>query len=152
MRKRMIGFVGDTGGEERRGEELLFLSDDQAEAGPSGPSGPSGTKRSLPSDDEQPPATKRRKDDVIEVSEDDEQDHEENQASTTLVKFVAPTAQKNPPPKGKGQGKGKGKGNSNQRIGPSGVAYSPLEEQILEIKQRHPGVVLIFEVGYKLKF
>lgn len=36
---------------------------------------------------------------------------------------------------------------------PSGpVKYTPLELQILQLKKEHPGVLLLVEVGYKMKF
>lgn len=47
----------------------------------------------------------------------------------------------------KGKGKGKGKA-----TGEEGVLYTPLEKQIMALKEEHPGVLLIIEVGYKLKF
>lgn len=31
-------------------------------------------------------------------------------------------------------------------------AYSPLELQVLELKRKHPGVLLAIEVGYKFRF
>lgn len=33
----------------------------------------------------------------------------------------------------------------------SGVKYTPLEQQVLALQARHPGVVLMIEVGYKMK-
>ncbi|EKM55929.1 uncharacterized protein PHACADRAFT_96015 [Phanerochaete carnosa HHB-10118-sp] len=63
---------------------------------------------------------------------------------------------------GKGRGKGKGKAKpktsaASQRIaaqkktevGPSGKTYTPLELQVLGLKKKHPGTLLMFEVGYK---
>ncbi|KDN53311.1 hypothetical protein K437DRAFT_231006 [Tilletiaria anomala UBC 951] len=45
------------------------------------------------------------------------------------------------------------KGKANEKaVGPSGLPYTPLEEQIIELKRNYPGVLLIVEVGYKLKF
>jgi DNA mismatch repair protein MSH3 len=38
------------------------------------------------------------------------------------------------------------------RIGPSGETYTPLELQVLELKEANPGIVLMFHVGYKYKF
>lgn len=32
------------------------------------------------------------------------------------------------------------------------VKYTPLELQILQLKKEHPGVLLLVEVGYKMKF
>lgn len=37
-------------------------------------------------------------------------------------------------------------------VGPSGEPYTPLEKQVLELKQANPGTVLMIEVGYKYKF
>ncbi|KAK7467062.1 Mismatch repair protein msh3 [Stygiomarasmius scandens] len=37
-------------------------------------------------------------------------------------------------------------------IGPSGKSYTPLEKQILRLKEENPGTVLMVEVGYKFKF
>ncbi|KAE8269056.1 hypothetical protein A4X09_0g3288 [Tilletia walkeri] len=48
---------------------------------------------------------------------------------------------------GAGKGKGKAKGDET-----NGITYTPLEKQILELKDQYPGVLLIIEVGYKLKF
>lgn len=31
------------------------------------------------------------------------------------------------------------------------VKYTPLERQILQLKEAHPGMFLMFEVGYKMK-
>ncbi|KAK0539481.1 Mismatch repair protein msh3 [Tilletia horrida] len=53
--------------------------------------------------------------------------------------------------KGSARGKGKGKAKDDDAAG-DGVVYTPLEKQILELKREYPGVLLIIEVGYKLKF
>lgn len=34
----------------------------------------------------------------------------------------------------------------------TGVKYTPLEQQVLTLQAKHPGVLLMFEVGYKFKF
>ncbi|KAG6874073.1 hypothetical protein C0995_006930 [Termitomyces sp. Mi166 len=36
--------------------------------------------------------------------------------------------------------------------GPSGEPYTPLEQQVLQLKAENPGTILFFEVGYKYKF
>ncbi|KAN0060382.1 Mismatch repair protein msh3 [Thecaphora frezii] len=43
---------------------------------------------------------------------------------------------------------------ATRKTGPAdnGPKYTPLEKQILELKHQHPGILLIIEVGYKLKF
>ncbi|PPR04975.1 hypothetical protein CVT24_010433 [Panaeolus cyanescens] len=56
--------------------------------------------------------------------------------------------------------KAKGKGKAPQKptkkpaevIGPAGVAYTPLEHQIVALKKDNRGTVLMVEVGYKYKF
>ena len=51
--------------------------------------------------------------------------------------------------------KSKSKSNSKAKTTESDTSdptYTPLEKQILELKAAHPGVLLIIEVGYKLKF
>nr|XP_031862964.1 uncharacterized protein CI109_001439 [Kwoniella shandongensis]KAA5530036.1 hypothetical protein CI109_001439 [Kwoniella shandongensis] len=50
------------------------------------------------------------------------------------------------------KGKGKGKGKKKEEIGPSGLTYTPLEKQFMEIKERNEDVLLLMEVGYKYKF
>ncbi|ORZ31484.1 muts domain V-domain-containing protein [Catenaria anguillulae PL171] len=48
---------------------------------------------------------------------------------------------------------GKGKAASAAAaVGPSGQKYTPLELQIVQLKEQHPGVVLAVEVGYKYRF
>ncbi|KAI0948577.1 hypothetical protein AcV7_009281 [Taiwanofungus camphoratus] len=39
-----------------------------------------------------------------------------------------------------------------EEVGPSGQTYTALELQVRELKERHPGVVLMVEVGYKIRF
>ncbi|KAF9452264.1 DNA mismatch repair protein MSH3 [Macrolepiota fuliginosa MF-IS2] len=38
------------------------------------------------------------------------------------------------------------------KIGPSGEAYTPLELQVLKLKEDNPGTLLLIEVGYRYKF
>ena len=45
-------------------------------------------------------------------------------------------------PRGKGKGKGKG----------GKVRYTPMEQQIVDLKARYPGMMLVVEVGYKYRF
>uniref|UniRef100_A0A0D9WBC2 DNA mismatch repair protein MSH3 n=1 Tax=Leersia perrieri TaxID=77586 RepID=A0A0D9WBC2_9ORYZ len=35
---------------------------------------------------------------------------------------------------------------------PSGKGYTPLEQQVVDLKARHPGVLLMVEVGYRFRF
>jgi DNA mismatch repair protein MSH3 len=53
--------------------------------------------------------------------------------------------------KGSELAKGKGKGKKKEEIGPSGMTYTPLEKQFMEIKMENPDVLLMMEVGYKYK-
>lgn len=57
--------------------------------------------------------------------------------------------------KGKGavavtKGKGRAK-KKEEEIGPSGLKYTPLEKQFMEIKAENKDVLLLMEVGYKYK-
>lgn len=36
-------------------------------------------------------------------------------------------------------------------VGPSGKPYTPLEKQVMQIKDQYPGVLLLFEIGYKYR-
>ncbi|KAL7413339.1 muts domain V-domain-containing protein [Mrakia frigida] len=54
--------------------------------------------------------------------------------------------------KGKGKEVGKGGKKKLEAVGPSGMTWTPMEKQVLEAKAAHPGMLLIFEVGYKMKF
>lgn len=42
-------------------------------------------------------------------------------------------------------GKGKSKGKKKEEIGPSGLAYTPLEKQFMEIKEQNRDVLLLME-------
>ncbi|WVQ94763.1 hypothetical protein IAU59_001844 [Kwoniella sp. CBS 9459] len=50
------------------------------------------------------------------------------------------------------KGKGKAKKKKEDEIGPSGLTYTPLEKQYMEIKGKNQDVLLLMEVGYKYKF
>ncbi|KAG6831187.1 hypothetical protein H0H92_012327 [Tricholoma furcatifolium] len=60
--------------------------------------------------------------------------------------------------KSKAKGKAKATNTASQKskksvaIGPGGEAYSPLEQQVLQLKAENPGTLLLFEVGYKYRF
>lgn len=43
-------------------------------------------------------------------------------------------------------------GKKKEALGPSGLTYTPLEKQFMEIKAANPDVLLLTEVGYKFKF
>ncbi|KZT60361.1 hypothetical protein CALCODRAFT_114887 [Calocera cornea HHB12733] len=51
-----------------------------------------------------------------------------------------------------GKGKSKGKGKKVVEMGPSGLSYTPLENQIRELKKAYPDTLLLVEVGYKYRF
>ncbi|KIM49419.1 hypothetical protein M413DRAFT_6469 [Hebeloma cylindrosporum] len=60
---------------------------------------------------------------------------------------------------GKAKAKAKGKstgatknGQKTVEVGPSGQSYTPLEKQVLQLKQENAGTLLMVEVGYKYKF
>lgn len=48
-------------------------------------------------------------------------------------------------------GKGR-KSKPKEDVGPSGLPYTPLEKQYLEIKKANPDVLILMEVGYKFRF
>jgi DNA mismatch repair protein MSH3 len=47
------------------------------------------------------------------------------------------------------RGSTKGKKGKTIEVGPSGSPYTPLELQVLQLKEENPGTLLMFEVGYK---
>ena len=103
-------------------------------------------------------------------SEDDGQ-AKDGPGPSTLARLQQFTATPAPTAKGKGrsskagetqttakasrksssEAKGKGKA-AEKEVGPSGKTYTPLEEQVRELKRKYPGVLLIVEVGYKFRF
>ncbi|EST08963.1 DNA mismatch repair protein MutS-like, N-terminal [Kalmanozyma brasiliensis GHG001] len=86
-------------------------------------------------------------DDAI-VVDDDEDYAAEAGSSNRFDRFAAgaPSSSRRDSASNKTKGKGKA---ADPDAGPT---YTPLEKQILELKAAHPGVLLIIEVGYKLKF
>lgn len=44
------------------------------------------------------------------------------------------------------KGKGRAGGTKTEELGPSGQTYTPLEKQVLKLKEENEGVLLIFEV------
>ncbi|KLT38917.1 hypothetical protein CC85DRAFT_289044 [Cutaneotrichosporon oleaginosum] len=59
-------------------------------------------------------------------------------AATLRAKYAAPAK--------------RGRKKKEEEIGPSGMTYTPLEKQFMEIKAKWPDVLLMTEVGYKYKF
>ncbi|KAL8292983.1 hypothetical protein RQP46_000677 [Phenoliferia psychrophenolica] len=90
-------------------------------------------------------------DDEMDVDVDPDEDEDEpvvgkgkGKAPSRLDKFAAPNSKaKAPVAKNKGKGKEKA---------PAGIKWTPLEKQVLALKEKYPGVVLMFEVGYKYRF
>ncbi|KAG8728012.1 Mismatch repair protein msh3, partial [Ceratobasidium sp. 428] len=87
-----------------------------------------------------------------EVGEDDE-------TPTQLSKFANVKSRKTTAPRKKESAAKAMKSSSAQRgskkieeIGPAGLKYTPLEKQILALKDKHGDALLMFEVGYKFRF
>lgn len=93
--------------------------------------------------------------DGIVIDDDDDQDDDNTENRNKLAKFKSSSS------KGKGKqrattatstsssSKSKGKGKANTD---NGIKHTPLEKQILDLKSKYPGILLIIEVGYKFKF
>jgi len=82
---------------------------------------------------------------ALDESESEESDH----AFRELNEMFSNNA------KGKGKGRDSILAKSSKKptmVGPSGQAYTPLENQILDLKKENPGTVLMVEVGYRYKF
>ncbi|KAK4699369.1 DNA mismatch repair protein MSH3, partial [Phenoliferia sp. Uapishka_3] len=67
-------------------------------------------------------------------------------SAETTSRFSQFKSQSKVPPTAKEKGKAKAAATA------TGVKYTPLEKQVLELKKKYPGVVLLFEVGYKYRF
>jgi hypothetical protein len=86
---------------------------------------------------------------------DDEEEHEEQEkeieeaGSSNKMKGVKEKLTRGGGSKGKALAKGKGK--EKESVGPSGQTWTPLEKQVLQLKEENPGVLLIFEVGCTFK-
>ncbi|GLB35404.1 putative DNA-binding domain of DNA mismatch repair MUTS family protein [Lyophyllum shimeji] len=84
----------------------------------------------------------------IEVVDVDSAGEESDQAFKELSEMFS----------NKAKGKGKAvsapprKAKKPPELGPSGEAYTPLENQIRQLKAENPGTLLMVEVGYKYKF
>lgn len=92
-------------------------------------------------------------DDEMQVDLDDDQGDEEPPAKakapeSRFAKFANAAAK---PPPGTATEKGMGKGKGKEKAAPA-IKYTPLEKQVLALKEQNPGVVLLFEVGYKYRF
>ncbi|KAK0552687.1 Mismatch repair protein msh3 [Tilletia horrida] len=113
------------------------------------------SSRGLQSRDEQQALKEPRAPD-----EEEEEDSDEPQLITSLSTFAhedtnSKTSKSMPQAKSTSartsKGKGRAKDDTNSASN-NDMSYTPLEKQILELKQSYPGVLLIIEVGYKLKF
>ncbi|KAG9120901.1 Mismatch repair protein msh3, partial [Ceratobasidium sp. 392] len=84
---------------------------------------------------------------------------EEDETPALLSKFAnaksrkpAAPGRKEPAAKAaKGLG-GKRGSKQAEEVGPAGLKYTPLEKQILALKDKHGDAILLFEVGYKFRF
>ncbi|CCF50824.1 hypothetical protein NDA10_001462 [Ustilago hordei] len=91
-------------------------------------------------------------DEAIVIDDDDgggeeAGDSEGNSTTNRFGKFASTTTTSSSWRGSKLKGKGKATADTDAVL-----TYTPLEKQILELKSLHPGVLLIIEVGYKLKF
>lgn len=77
---------------------------------------------------------------AILIDSDEEKNKKQAQAvgDKLAAKFAVKSTDKNKTTKGKGKRK-------EEAIGPSGLSYTPLEKQYIEIKQAHPDVLLLME-------
>ncbi|KAG8884457.1 Mismatch repair protein msh3 [Tulasnella sp. 331] len=92
------------------------------------------------------------------LGDDDEVQEIEESVTQKLKAFAAPTKSTakisksreklTSEPKTKARGRTK----KVEEVGPSGQNYTPLEKQILALKAEHEGCLLMFEVGYKMRF
>ncbi|SNX86158.1 related to DNA mismatch repair protein [Melanopsichium pennsylvanicum] len=83
---------------------------------------------------------------AIVIDDDDDNDGERaSSSSNRFIQFASSSA-----PSSAVSDSRKGKARTAEAH--STPTYTPLEMQILELKAMHPGVLLIIEVGYKLKF
>ncbi|TKY89492.1 hypothetical protein EX895_002023 [Sporisorium graminicola] len=95
-------------------------------------------------------------DDGADLDDDGQGPQAEGSTPNRFGRFAAsssssksgPTATSSRRESASSKSRGKAKANDTD----SGPTYTPLEKQILELKAAHPGVLLIIEVGYKLKF
>ncbi|SPO28986.1 related to DNA mismatch repair protein [Ustilago trichophora] len=89
-------------------------------------------------------------DDAIVIQDDDDDEAASGEGTATANRFTqfASSSSANTASACGSKAKGKSKPSETD----SGTTYTPLEKQILELKAAHPGVLLIIEVGYKLKF
>ncbi|ORY24383.1 muts domain V-domain-containing protein [Naematelia encephala] len=77
----------------------------------------------------------------------------ESKAEAVGSRLAAKYAAKGSAGTGAGRGKVGGRAKKKEEEkGPSGLTYTPLEKQFMEIKAKNPDVLLMMEVGYKYKF
>ncbi|KAI0071810.1 hypothetical protein K474DRAFT_1668569 [Panus rudis PR-1116 ss-1] len=85
-----------------------------------------------------------------EVAQTADRERSDSQFDELMTMFKNPTSRIGARTKSGNAAKAKSK--KSQEIGPSGLPYTPLELQILEMKKKYPGTILMFEVGYKFRF
>ncbi|KAJ7063163.1 muts domain V-domain-containing protein [Mycena amicta] len=83
--------------------------------------------------------------DVSAVCASDASDNESDPGFSKLSKFFNEASGKN------AKGKSGKKAKSTEQLGPSGQPYTPLEKQILKLKEKYDAVLMV-EVGYKYIF
>ncbi|KAJ1024845.1 hypothetical protein NDA16_002885 [Ustilago loliicola] len=91
-------------------------------------------------------------DDDNAIVVDDDQDEAGEEDSSSISNRFGKFASGAPSSSRRKSTSSKSKGKTKATDPDSGPTYTPLEKQILELKSAHPGVLLIIEVGYKLKF
>ncbi|PWZ02446.1 hypothetical protein BCV70DRAFT_196688 [Testicularia cyperi] len=132
---------------DRQARQRAEFGDD-AEAGPSSrAAGSADSPLNVDDDDDTVDKTE-----VLKNDDDEDGDSETVQPiSNRFSRYAAPRSEgtRNDSKGLIASKKGKGKATDSPD---NGITYTPLEKQILELRAAHPGVLLIIEVGYKLKF
>lgn len=88
--------------------------------------------------------------DAIRIDDDDDDQAASGEGTSTANRFTQFASSSTSTTASARGSKAKGKSKASETD--SDRTYTPLEKQILELKAAHPGVLLIIEVGYKLKF
>ncbi|SPO27823.1 related to DNA mismatch repair protein [Ustilago trichophora] len=87
---------------------------------------------------------------AIVINDDDHDEAASGEGTSTVNRFTQFASSSTSTTASARGSKAKGKSKASETD--SDRTYTPLEKQILELKAAHPGVLLIIEVGYKLKF
>ncbi|EJU05481.1 hypothetical protein DACRYDRAFT_74703 [Dacryopinax primogenitus] len=87
------------------------------------------------------------------IDEDDDAVNEEAYEGTSAAAMDLRNKFASKGKKGMDEGKERPKGRGKKvEIGPSGLSYTPLENQIRDLKKAYPDNLLLVEVGYKYRF